>query len=75
MKFCNHGYIRLLTIVVMGVLFPFKSLMYFKVRFIGLLSVSQLKCFPLFFLPDVKSKELVKTCQSYEKLINFLYKG
>lgn len=29
-----------------------------------------------FFSPsDVKSKGLVKTCQSYEKLINFRYKG
>lgn len=61
--------------VVIGMLFPFKSLMYFKVRFINLLRVSQLKCFPLVFFPDVKSKGLVKACQSYEKLINFQYKG
>lgn len=61
--------------MVIGMLFPFKSLMYFEVRFVGLLSVSQLKWFPLLFFPDIKSKGLVKTCQSYEKLINFLYKG
>lgn len=27
------------------------------------------------FFPNVKSKGLVKTCHSYEKLINFQYKG
>lgn len=52
--------------------------MYFKVRFINLLNLLQLKCFVggvFFFPPDIKSKGLVKTCQSYEKLINFQYKG
>lgn len=75
--FCSRGCAGLLTTVVIGVLFPFKTLMCFQVRFRTLLYLLQLKCFVLgfFFPPDVKSEGLVKTRQSYEKLINFRYKG
>jgi len=45
--------------VVIGKLFPFKTLMYFKLRFINLLNLLQLKCFVLglFFFLTLNQKD------------------